>query len=663
MHEAAQLRLIRLLDEIRDSYGDDDDPAAMFTVISQLLVAEFKADAGGIMLLSEVDEGVECVASANMSDDEVITLGQAALKLDAWSIIDTNTLGAAIILKQERLGSIVLIRAQKPFSDAEIDLLSVAESQIDSAVIQARTIWKYRQRNTELQAIYDVDHLRDYTHHETDLISGFTSVLIKYFQAELCMIMLSHADSGELIVRGVVDKNSLPAAALEAISSAVNNLEAVATMPAPADFGDLHLLAGPLIVQHLRLGGIIVGRADGFRASEKRLLQAMINQMDSAIAYSRVHQKLAQRTKELEVIYRIDQIRDKEADFDSLLNAVLSELCAAISGEMGYIMLYTGVEEQQLELISSTIEGQLTAADYYEIIQRFSRRALEQGHLIYDNGLDSPVVRSIVAVPLILNEKVIGVFGAINSTHARGFSSEDRRLLSAITSQVDTAIFERLEQRRMRGLLSRSVDPKVLDYLLDNADAAHLLAGERVTLSVLFADLRGSTEWTERTPPEKLVHTLNLFLSRMTDVIFKHGGTLDKFVGDEVIGLFGSPLFLDDHAHRAAAAALEMQTVHATLVDELAAQGYELPPMGVGVSSGEVITGEFGPPIRTDFTAMGSAVNLGARLCSAAGPNQVYISEATYDLIKDKSQIQALQPLNLKGISQPANAYELLDYA
>jgi adenylate cyclase len=235
-------------------------------------------------------------------------------------------------------------------------------------------------------------------------------------------------------------------------------------------------------------------------------------------------------------------------------------------------------------------------------------------------------------------------------------------LLSAITSQVDTAIFERLEQRRMRGLLSRSVDPKVLDFLLANSDAARLLTGERVTLSVLFADLRGSTEWTERTPPEKLVYTLNQFLSRMTDVIFGHGGTLDKFVGDEVIGLFGSPLYLGDHAHRAAAAALEMQAVHATLVKELAAQGYELPPLGIGVSSGEVTTGEFGPPIRTDFTAIGSAVNLGSRLCGAAGPNQIYISQATYNLIEAQSKVNVLQPLSLKGISQPAPVYELLDY-
>ena len=146
----------------------------------------------------------------------------------------------------------------------------------------------------------------------------------------------------------------------------------------------------------------------------------------------------------------------------------------------------------------------------------------------------------------------------------------------------------------------------------------------------------------------------------MTDIIFKYGGTLDKFVGDEVIGLFGSPLSMADHAERAAAAALEMQEVHQQMVVELAETDHELPPMGVGISSGEVITGEFGPPIRTDFTAMGPAVNLGARLCGAAGAGQIFISQATYDLIQSQSEINILQPLELKGISQPAPVYELL---
>ena len=264
-----------------------------------------------------------------------------------------------------------------------------------------------------------------------------------------------------------------------------------------------------------------------------------------------------------------------------------------------------------------------------------------------------------MAVPLVLNERIIGVFGAVNSTSARGFNSEDRRLLTAITSQVDTAIFERLEQRRMRNLLGRSVDPKVLDYLLSSADTADLLTGERVVLSILFADLRGSTEWAERTSPEELVNTLNLFLGKMTDVIFKHGGTLDKFVGDEVIALFGSPLSMADHAQRAARAALDMQAAHHAMQEELRAAGKELPYMGIGISSGEVIAGEIGPPIRTDFTAIGHVVNLGSRLCSSAAPGQIIISHDTRSLLPPDTDCTELEPVTLKGIREAVRNYEL----
>jgi len=208
-------------------------------------------------------------------------------------------------------------------------------------------------------------------------------------------------------------------------------------------------------------------------------------------------------------------------------------------------------------------------------------------------------------------------------------------------------------------VLSRSVDPKVLEHLLQRADD-NVLAGERVILSVLFADIRGSTEWAERTDPEELVKTLNEFLSRMTDVIFHHGGTLDKFVGDEVIALFGSPLPMEDHPYHATLAGLEMQRVHKALQEEVKAEGRELPPIGIGISSGEVIAGEFGPPVRTDFTAMGRVMNLGARLCSAAGPDEIYISKNTQEELGDNVNGMNLPPLSLKGLGTSVPVFKLL---
>ncbi len=656
-----ELQLVLALDGVRDSFDDDEDPMNMFTAIAELLKTWFQAQACGIMILTEDGDDIEAVGGAGMFYETTVELCRRATQFDEWSVLTdwrwTNVIGIQINLKNRLLGGVVLARNAPSFDQAELSLLKAAESQIDSSVLQARTVWKFMQRNRQLEAIYEIDRLRDFTASENDLISGFTAILLERFSAELCMIILSHVDSGEMILRGVVDKRDFPAVMLETIQKSSNILESAQIIPTPAGMADFNLLGAPLIVSGARLGAVVVGRKNRFLPSERQLLAAMTTQMDSAIAFSRVSQQLQSRNRELETIYRLDRIRDEEQDFDKMLQQALLELCKIVISEAGYIMLYDD-QGRQLELRSATVEGLLTTPDYYEVIQRFSRMALENSKLVYENKLDGPV-RSIIAVPLILNDRIIGVFGAVNSGSSRGFSADDRQILSAITSQVDTAIFERLEHRRMRNVLSRSVDPKVLEQLLTRADSS-LLSGERVVLTVLFADLRGSTEWAERTVPEQLVEVLNNFLGRMTDIIFKHGGTLDKFVGDEVIGLFGSPLFMEDHAARAAHAALEMQVAQEALRQELAAKGRELPPMGVGLSSGEVIAGEFGPPIRTAFTAMGRIVNLGSRLCGAAEAGQIVISQATYDLIQSNCAANLLDTPILKGIRNPQPVYELV---
>ncbi|MBC8098250.1 MAG: GAF domain-containing protein, partial [Armatimonadetes bacterium] len=352
-----------------------------------------------------------------------------------------------------------------------------------------------------------------------------------------------------------------------------------------------------------------------------------------------------------------DHIRDQEHDFDTMLQRVLTEICRSVSGEVGFLMLYNQDREEPLELKASTVEGLLTSPAYFEIINRFSRQALAAGEMVYANRPDGPV-RSIIAIPLILNEKVIGVFGTANSTSPRGFNAEDRRMLGAITSQVDTAVFERLERRRMRRVLSRSVDPKVLEHLLQRADDT-VLSGERLLLTCLFADLRGSTEWAERTSPEQLVHSLNIFLGRMTDVIFENGGTLDKFVGDQVIALFGVPVKMDDHPEQAVRTALAMRDAHAQIQAELADKGIELPPLGIGVSTGEMIAGEIGSLVRTDFTAMGRAMNLGSRLCGVAKGGEIIISANTYELVRHLVEVTPAANAQLKGLGDVA-FYQLL---
>ncbi len=659
-----QLELILALDEIRDTLDESHNPSAMFDSIAQFLQNTFAADACAIMLLTETSDDVEYISSIGVPSERAVSLCKLTMHLAEPGAVDTalwqHTLGVQIVLKDPYpLGSFFVARKEQAFTANDITLFRLAESQIDSAIIQARMLWKVEQRNRELEAIYQIDRLRDDARDEAELISGFTNIILERYTAELCMIILSHIDNEQqFIVRGVVDKAALPQTALEAIRELTEDIRIPQVIATPPDIRDFMLLAAPFIVSGERLGAVVIGRKHHFSVADHRLLFAITSQMDSAVVHSRLKQQLAVRNRELETVYNIDQIRDQEVEFERMLQRVLTELCRTISSELGYIMLYNADKEQPLELKAETREGMLTSPEYFEVISKFSREALDRSDAVVSNGM-SGVIRSLISIPLILNEKIIGVFGAVNSGNPRGFSADDRRLLQAITSQVDTAIFERLERRRMRQLLSRSVDPKVLEALLQRADEG-LLAGERVEISVIFADIRGSTEWAERTEPDVFVPILNTFLAEMTDVIFHHGGTLDKFVGDEVISLFGTPVHQADNAFRAASAALEMQAVHRKLQEQLKAEGKELPPLGIGISSGEVIAGEFGPPIRTDFTAIGRVMNLGARLCSAAGPSQIIISPTTYNMLDGQITVHTLEPITPKGIAKPVPIYELL---
>jgi class 3 adenylate cyclase len=659
----SQLWLLMALDKVRDTLDSDQQPDTMFRAIASLLKQHFQADACAILLIENGDQETEVLVTIGAAADVARELCKQAMTAETPAYLTTDhwaqALGIRVALgnPERPMGGVFLARTLPPFDAADIELMRLAESQIDSAVIEARLFWKVAQRNAELEAIYLIDRLRDDNPDETHLIEKFTHLLVDRFSAELCLMMLAHVESGDMVVRSLVNRRGIEVSVLHAIRAQAGEINQPQVITVPESLANLCLLAAPLIVAGDRLGAIVVGRGVEFTQADRRLMTAIMSQIDSAIVHSRAVQQVSQRNKELEAIYRIDHIRDRNIEFHEMLNEVLRVLCQTIDSEGGYLMLYDEAQEKLLDLQTMLQPDLRDNADVITIINQFSRQALAEGRLVHAPALDGPI-RSIVAVPLILNERIIGVFGALNSTDAEGFSLEDRRLLSAITSQADTAIFESLERRRMRKVLSRSVDPKVLDHLLERANDT-ILAGERKVLTVLFADLRGSTEWAERTEPEELVSTLNIFLGRMVDVIFNHGGTLDKFVGDEVIALFGTPLKMTDHALCAAQTALHMQQVHAQIRAEIEAQGRELPPMGIGISSGEVIAGEIGSPVRTDYTAMGRVMNLGARLCSAARPGQIVISRTTYDMIQSQADVQPLEPIALKGIGDQIQAYEL----
>lgn len=536
-----------------------------------------------------------------------------------------------------------------------------------------------RRQRSQLDLIQAIDYVRDTLPEPTAMLSAIATVVADHLQAELCLLCLVDRDTGDLELRAVNDRRSslsaleplitrelaqrvlrdvLPGEVVIWDASEVLPASAVDTLP-PLPSG-LQVAAVPIVMgRDERLGTIILVRsASPFAADDVDLLQVAESQIDSAVVQGYAYHDLQQRNKELEAIYRIDRIRDQNLPFDDMLHRVLRELQAVIEAEMAFVMLYNR-SGHRLELRATTRDDLFRVAGHHGQINRIANEALQRAELVCYNDLGEEALRSVMCIPLILQDEIIGVLGVVNRYGPHGFRSEDRRLLNAIGSQMDTAIFESLERRRLREVLGRSVDPRVMEQLLQKSDV-DFLKGERMVISVLYADLRGSTGLAERTPPEILVEFVNDYLGRMTDVILTHQGTLDKFVGDEVMALFGAPFPQPDHALRAVRVGLEMQATHTDLMAFWRQRGIAPPPIGVGIATGELIVGEMGCPRRTDYTVIGRAANLGSRLCGVAEAGQVLVSQETYDLIRGRVQARPVTGLRLKGVTGEVTAYHIL---
>ena len=408
-------------------------------------------------------------------------------------------------------------------------------------------------KQRELDLILAIDHIRDTMPEPSAMMTALVSTLAEHICAALCGLCLIDRETKHFTLKAVNDRSgqfgNLSQEALQELDAYTAGSREVflwsgddipPLMRTHHPSGNLCIAVIPIFFKEERLGALLFARLDAeFTSDEIELIEIAESQVDSAVIQAYEYYALQQRNKELETIYLIDNIRDRHLTFDEMLNTVLGELRRIIQVEAGFIMLYNQADHL-LELRASAKDDLFPLTPHTKAINCIAAESLQQGGMVWYNDL-GPTLRSIMCLPLILENKIIGVLGVINRYGRPGFDSEDRQLLSAIASQMDTAIFESLEQRHLREVLGRSVDPHIMERLLASS-GADIVNCERSVLSVLYADLRGSTSLAEHTEPELLLRFINDYLGRMTDVILAHEGTLDKFVGDEVMALFGAPL-------------------------------------------------------------------------------------------------------------------------
>ncbi len=527
------------------------------------------------------------------------------------------------------------------------------------------------RQQRQLQLMHAVDDIRDTLPEPTDMMQALATTLADHLCADLCLICLLDQETGELNSKAVKDRSGcfgqfdregvqeFETRTLGLFDVTVWEGDAVpSALSAKECPGQVAAAVIPIFLKDERLGILLIARLNAaFDRHDLELLTIAENLVDSAVIQAYEYNALQLRNKELETVYRIDNIRDQHLPFDQMLNAVLAELRKVIKAEAGFIMLYNQAE-RLLELRATTNDDLFPLAPHYEELNRLATKSLHHAKMICEN-LPGAVLRSAMCIPLILEHRIIGVLGVINRYGQGGFDAEDRRLLNAIASQMDTAIFESLEQRHLREILGRSLDPHIMERLL-SSQGENIVNCDRSVVTVLYADVRGSTALAESIAPDLLLGFINDYLGRMTDVIFAHEGTLDKFVGDEVMALFNAPFSQTDHALRAIRAALDMQKIHHTAMDRWETQGVPRCPIGVGIATGELTVGEVGCRKRTDYTVIGRAANLGARLCSVAQGDEIIISQETYNLVKECVEAKPIVGIKLKGVPEGIVVYQVI---
>ncbi|WP_424100635.1 adenylate/guanylate cyclase domain-containing protein [Moorena producens] len=208
-------------------------------------------------------------------------------------------------------------------------------------------------------------------------------------------------------------------------------------------------------------------------------------------------------------------------------------------------------------------------------------------------------------------------------------------------------------------IFGRYLSKEVVDKLLEKPEELKL-GGQRKTLTILTSDLRGFTALSERLLPEEVVQILNLYLKYMSEVITKYQGTIDKFMGDGILVLFGAPTAREDDTKRAVACAVAMQLAMVPVNETMNAWGYPPLEMGIGINTGDVVVGNIGSEKRTDYSVVGSQVNLTYRIESYTIGGQILISESTFEQVKSIVMIHGYKQVQPKGVKQPITIYQVV---
>ncbi len=353
-------------------------------------------------------------------------------------------------------------------------------------------------------------------------------------------------------------------------------------------------------------------------------------------------------------IFSIDEIYEQV--FDILFSVTPASRC----------FIFRKNEQNEFEQVAARTRGTGEIGLPLPISQTiFLKVASERVSILLEDaqGKDSGIrsksilanqVQSVMAAPIIGQRGLLGIIYADRHDMLESFSADDLDLLNAVAVQTGIAIntvinHERLQkQAQARASFERFLPRQVVDHILRSPDAIRL-GGVRQMVTALFADIRNFTSLSESKTPEMIVKLLNQYFSMISEIVFRHGGTLDKYIGDGLMSLFGAPYVGELDAVQAVRAAIEMQRAMVSFNEKLGGEDLPAISIGIGINTGPAIVGYIGSETRLDYTAIGDTINTASRLESIAQPGQIVISENTMQVLDESFMLRPLGTERLKG--------------
>jgi adenylate cyclase len=383
----------------------------------------------------------------------------------------------------------------------------------------------------------------------------------------------------------------------------------------------------------------------------------------ATLAEDKSEQKLA-------TLLEVSKGLGKSADIDALLEKIVRYAYQILEVDRVAILLC----ENGRELTPKIARDKRGSEQPRAVPQSIARKVVEDKvAILSDNaGEDTRFggqsilmqqIRSAICCPLIGSEdRVLGVLYVDNVTTTHRFSEHDLEYLIAFAGIAAAGIEnQQFAQRIQRELLAREnltryFAPQVAERIASSREAARL-GGDKRPVAVLFSDIRGFTPMAESMNPDDMAGLLSEYFTEMVECVFKHDGTLDKFMGDAVMAQWGAPITTGEDADRAIRAAIDMMRALKKLNTKWRGEGRPQLQIGIGVNYGEAFAGNIGSERRLEFTVIGDTVNTAYRLCSAAEAGQILITEEMKRALKSPPKLKACPPMELKGKSQPVPVY------